>query len=200
MIRKFFVFFFRLFFPVLCYGCRFPGEILCSRCLEILKIHKCSGRCPHCFSFLGLDDISTCKQCLPSFSRRSFHLYSPSSEALSLYSQACGGKIAAIAFFTQGIRRQWAWQQVVPMQIIYIISKIPKEFAKQLHKETGIPYRGIFLEQHLLVNSTKDIKRGPICILSSYPLSRKWQNLIERCVSQSVILISLFVDPQEDLK
>lgn len=200
MIRKFFLFFSRLFFPILCYGCRLPGKVLCRRCLELLVLHSVKGRCPHCFSFLGLDDTSVCKHCLPSFSRRSFHLYSPSHEALSLYSQACVGKSVAVKFFTQGIRKQWEWHGILPRRIVYIISKIPREFAQQLHEDTGIPYQGVLPTSYFLQHLGKQLKRGPVCILSTYPLPRNWQNVIERYFPQSSLCISLFVDPQEDLK
>lgn len=200
MIWKFFIFFSRLFFPILCYGCRFPGKVLCRHCIEALRMHSSTGRCPHCFSLLGLEEASTCDQCLSSFSRKSFHLYSPVPEALNLYSQACRGKKFAIGFFARGIRKEWEWNQVVPTKIFYIISKISKECVKKLHQDTGIPYQGILPIKYFLQSLTKYVKKGPICILSAYPLPREWQNMIERYAPQPVILISLFVDPREGPK
>ncbi|WP_375793270.1 hypothetical protein O1W69_03975 [Chlamydia sp. 12-01] len=193
MIQRFFSFFLSLIFPKLCYGCREPGEFLCQECLETLKIEKVSGRCPHCFYVLGIDEIATCRDCLPSFSRKSFCLYVPSAKVLSLYSQACLGKLPAIKFFTRVIKRQWELHEILPKKIFYLISKIPRDFAKQLSEETGIPYQGILPLKHQLSNLKGYINTGPICILSDYPLSREWQNSIERYAPQPTILISLFL-------
>ncbi|WP_348663922.1 hypothetical protein [Chlamydia vaughanii] len=195
MIQRFFNFFLRLIFPNLCYGCRQPGKILCERCLETLKIEKISGRCPHCFAHLSMEEAYTCRHCLPSFSRRSFHLYFPSANVCSLYSQACLGKAPAIEFFTRVIRRQWELHEVIPRKIFYIISKIPKDFAEQLFQETGIPYKGILPWKGQLRNVRRYVDSGPICIISAHPLPREWQNLIERYAPQPAVLISLFGYP-----
>ncbi|SYX08850.1 hypothetical protein C834K_0387 [Chlamydia poikilotherma] len=193
MIQRFFSFFLSLIFPKLCYGCREPGEFLCRGCLETLKIEKVTGRCPHCFHILGIDEIATCRECLPSFSRKSFCLYVPSVKALSLYSQACLGKLPAIKFFTRVIKYQWEFYEIFPNKIFYLITKIPKDFAKQLSKETGVPYQGILPLPCQLNSLKKYIDAGPICILSDYPLSREWQNTIERHAPRPTILISLFL-------
>nr|WP_238374155.1 hypothetical protein [Chlamydia caviae] len=120
-------------------------------------------------------------------------MYVPSAQSLSLYSQACLGKIPAIKFFTRAIRRQWEFQEIFPKKIFYLISKIPRDFGKQLSKETGIPCKGIVLSERQLRNLKKTIGSGPIGILSTYPLSREWQNSIERYAPQPAVLISLFL-------
>ncbi|QXE27217.1 hypothetical protein [Chlamydia buteonis] len=193
MIQRFFNFFLRLIFPKLCYGCRQPGEFLCQGCLETLKVEKVAGRCPHCYSILGVDETLTCRHCLPSFSRKTFCLYVPSTKVLALYSQACLGKAPAINFFTNVIKRQWELHQILPKAIFYLISKIPKDFAKQLSKETRIPYRGILPLERELRRLKKHVNVGAICILSDYPLPREWQDTIERYAPQPAILISLFL-------
>ncbi|BAE81413.1 conserved hypothetical protein [Chlamydia felis Fe/C-56] len=192
MIQSFLSFFLNLLFPKLCYSCRQPGEFLCRDCSETLKLEKFTGRCPHCFNTLGIEETETCSHCLPSFSRKSFCLYTPSRASLSLYSQACLGKLPAIKFFTRGIRKQWDLYEIRPKKIFYFISKFPRDFARQLSKETGIVYQGIFPLTGQLRKLKSHIDTGPICILSDYPLSRDWQDIIERYAPQPAVLMSLF--------
>lgn len=193
MIQRFFRFFLHLIFPKLCYGCRQPGEFLCRGCLETLKVVKVTGRCPHCYSILAVGETRTCRHCLPSFSRKTFCLYVPSTKVLALYSQACLGKVPAIRFFTQVIKRQWELHQIRPKAIFYLISKIPKDMAKQLSTETNIPYRGILPLEREFRRLKTYVNVGAICILSDYPLPRAWQDTIERCAPQPAILMSLFL-------
>ncbi|AUS59810.1 Uncharacterised protein [Chlamydia abortus] len=100
---------------------------------------------------------------------------------------------ASYTFFYTGIERQWELHQIRPKAIFYLISKIPKDMAKQLSTETNIPYRGILPLEREFRRLKTYVNVGAICILSDYPLPRAWQDTIERCAPQPAILMSLFL-------
>lgn len=190
MVRKWLSFFKHLFFPILCYGCRSPGRLLCQSCFSQLELVKSSERCEHCFHFVQSMTARICSQCSPSSSRRSHHMYRPTVVSLSLYSQASGGKEFALHFFVRMIIGIWSLQGYQPKRILYPISHLSVDLVRALSNATRIPYQGIFLHRRWCQSLSIE---GPICLLSAYPLPRRWQERIERCSKQRVIFMSLFL-------
>ncbi|ANH79159.1 hypothetical protein Cs308_0989 [Candidatus Chlamydia sanziniae] len=193
MLEKFIVFFLRLLFPYLCYGCGSPGALFCSCCLEKLSLESKAGRCLHCFRYLNCNEINVCCHCLPTSCIHTLSLYKPTKVALSIYFRACDGKLPALQFFIRSIQQCWETWTCPPTCVIYIISKIPKEFIVSVAKSKNIPYYALWPG----INKEKQIRKlpltGPKCFLSTYPLTNSWYKAIEKSVAQPTLILSLFL-------